>query len=424
MVHGERVRALTSSAFRSFDRNAAASVLAGASVPLFVLGPAAFQAPIALAFLLALPGRFGAGLPWRLPAWLAGLAVVVAFWAPSLFTSIRPDESVFLFARTLALIYGVAVIQALLAEDAANHALFLKAFLVSLAAMSSFALFSLFVDPVPMVELRNRTQEAWHAIPHILQPEASVLLLTVPIAVWAAWRLDGWGWKLAAAVGIAAFPAIALGSGSRSSLAGLLAMGTVCALVAAWRHPRYRVVILVVLLVGGGSVAWLEIASWQWWVEHEHRVGFLHLYLPVWLVGPHRQVIWRFVFERFLDRPLFGWGIGAIKDVPGANEMIPVVRGYYVPSHPHSCFLEILSETGLVGALPFVSLLALWMWRCAARYVREGAPEVLTLIALLFAFFGAAAFNFSIWRVWWPLSAMVLAASVLAARPKPARPKP
>ncbi len=418
-LNGDRPLGRVGAAVRAFDRNAVATVLAGISVPLIVLGPSGFQAPIALALALALPGRLSAGLPGRLPSWLAGFAVVLVFWIPSLVVSLEPGTSLFLWARTAALIYGVAVIQALLAEDAERHALFLKFFLAGLAAAMAAAVLSLYADQAPIVALRGAG--AYHrAASNILQPTASVLLLTVPVALCAAWRLGGRGWALAAGWCVVAFPLVATGSDSRSALAGLLAMGLVAALLAAWRHRRYRLAIAAAFLVAAAAVVWFVVNSWENWIVQESSLGPLHLYLPVWMVGPHRQVIWRFVAEHILDKPLFGWGIGAANYIPGAHRLIPVVDGYYVPSHPHNWLLEIVSETGLVGAVPFLALLAWWAWRLARRYLRDGAPEALALVALLFGFFGAASFNFSIWRVWWHLTAMVLAAAILAV-PKTAQ---
>ena len=421
--NGERPLGFAGAALRSIDRNAAAAVLAGISVPLIVLGPSGFQAALALALVLALPGRFGAASPTRAPAWLGGLALVLAFWTPSLLVSIDPRASLFLWARTAALVYGIAVIHALLAEDAARHDLFLKSFLAALVVMLAVAMLSLFLNSAPMVILRGAGRYHRDAT-NILKPAASVLLCALPVVAWAAWRLGGPRWTATAVAALLAFPFLAVATDSRAALAGLLLIALVVAFLAAWRYPRYWPAIAVAFLGAAGAITWFVVESWQKWTMREDSVAFLHLYLPVWMVGPHRQVIWRFVFERFLERPLFGWGIGAINQVPGATDIIPVVQGNYVPSHPHSWVMEILSETGLVGTLPLLALLAWWIWRLARQYVRDGALAPLALIAVLCGFFGAAAFNFSIWRVWWHLPAMLLVTAIVAAPPRPTRGMP
>ena len=62
--------------------------------------------------------------------------------------------------------------------------------------------------------------------------------------------------------------------------------------------------------------------------------------------GSGRKIFWKNAFETFLSHPLFGIGI---------NSTIPYSElTYGTHNYVHNVYLEVLSETGIVGFLPFI----------------------------------------------------------------------
>lgn len=64
----------------------------------------------------------------------------------------------------------------------------------------------------------------------------------------------------------------------------------------------------------------------------------------------------------FWERPLFGWGLSSFPFYAGCAD---------VRESPHNLALELLSEVGIVGFLPFVALLIMSFYRL---HVRRGMP--------------------------------------------------
>lgn len=100
--------------------------------------------------------------------------------------------------------------------------------------------------------------------------------------------------------------------------------------------------------------------------------------------GYARAPIWRAAWEGVRQRPLFGWGGNAFSDfyagwAPG------IERQEFVPAHPHSLFLWILFERGVVGLVGLGLLLAS-LFGLAVRYRDVGLLAVVgaILVANLF----------------------------------------
>ena len=72
----------------------------------------------------------------------------------------------------------------------------------------------------------------------------------------------------------------------------------------------------------------------------------------------HRLAIWGALSGKLRDRPLTGVGMGAIRSLPQAGEVIETPRSnskvkplrvYLIPMHPHNAGLEIGIELGVIG---------------------------------------------------------------------------
>ena len=64
-------------------------------------------------------------------------------------------------------------------------------------------------------------------------------------------------------------------------------------------------------------------------------------------------------FEMIKKKPLFGNGIKSFRDLCGEQNIDSVTKDKRCSTHPHNIHLEILSETGLVGYLIFLTFISL-----------------------------------------------------------------
>lgn len=112
----------------------------------------------------------------------------------------------------------------------------------------------------------------------------------------------------------------------------------------------------------------------------------------------HRLYIWSFTGERILERPLFGWGFNASRDMP-RGDVEPFREGEkrVMSVHPHNAALQIWLELGIVGAgLALAPLLLLLS--AIARLGRVDQAFALTMFVCAFAI---ALVSYGIWQNQW-----------------------
>jgi O-antigen ligase len=139
----------------------------------------------------------------------------------------------------------------------------------------------------------------------------------------------------------------------------------------------------------------------------------------------HRLLIWDFVGDRIAERPWFGWGMEASRNIPGHRDAAaPEVRERFgltgphaeswapraelLPLHPHNGPLQLRLELGLPGVL----LAAALAWLLGLAAARSAAPPVAT--AMLAAGSVTAMLSFGAWQEWW-VGAELLALAAAAA---------
>jgi O-antigen ligase len=112
----------------------------------------------------------------------------------------------------------------------------------------------------------------------------------------------------------------------------------------------------------------------------------------------YRMAIWRRVGEVVSEHPIFGAGLGALRQI---DEVIPsgVFAGQLlVPNHAHNMMLQLWAETGFVGASLLALAVVLAGWRMPP-------PEKLGVAgwraATIATAFGAAFVSFDLWNEWW-----------------------
>lgn len=363
------------------------------AVPMVVFGRGAMQAVLAVAALLAVAAAWRGCQPvldvQRCRPLLVVVGVVALAWLPSIAVSLDPLVSFGAWARTLVLALGVMVLWTALRRDRDGYHLALKLLLLAslLAVLPAVALaWSLDVS---------------HPVARSMKSKASAFAVLLPLIIYAGVILRR-RWLFAAAVAGGGVIALVLGTASRSGLAGLAVASAVVVAFYAARHRRLWIVAL-------GVAAALALISQvkQWNSPNDQEAVQYQLYLPHSMFDTHRQVIWRFTFHKFLEKPVFGWGINVINQSPGAHENVPGMLQEFIPSHPHSWLVEVSAETGAVGFLALVGAIGWGFVRLGRAYLHRSASAALAGCAAMTVFWSSGAFNFSIWAVWWQLVLMV-----------------
>lgn len=392
----------------AFSRTAVlAAVALGVAVPSIAWGRGLVNVFAAVGLVLvfaclwddrrrgALPPLFGRRL-------LVALAVVAAAWVPSVALSIAPGQSAETWLRVVLILVGGVAVHQFMAADPARLTLALKALLAAAAAAAVYAALRYGLPPAAQPGLSTVR------LGLVFKAASNLFALLVPVALWAGWTLGG-RWRWAAALAVAGAIMMLVGSDSRSALAGLLAGALAGALAVVLRRRWWWVLAPVTLLMAGA-----------FWYLFQRMAGIdldhLEVFAPAWLIDVHRQHIWAFVLGGFADHPMVGIGMGAAREMAGAGEMIPGVGGILVPSHPHNWMVEVLGETGLIGALPLVAVVIGLVVGWLRAWLRDGDAAALTLFVMLTMFFASGLFNFSLWRAYWLIGLIVPYAMVTAAR--------
>jgi len=402
-------------ATRAINLGLLTATVIGAGVPLMMFGRAVMQADLAIALLCTLglaylrTGTYAhAAMAGRNVLGLA-LLLTALVWLPGLLHSVDPFSSIKAWSRTFAFIGGASLMWALLSDNERDRTLCLKVFITVSCATLGAAVISLLIWP----ELMNILRARGDVRPRpdlVLKSFGATAMCLVPVLVWGGRRL-GRAWMWAGGIGTLLAVIVIFETANRASIAALMAMIVVSALVLGIRETRTRLPMLIgAPILVAGMFLWLQVYGPSWSQNQE-------TYLPTWLVDPHRQMIWRFTFEHAMQAPWFGHGIDTINLLPGADINIQGMGQSYIPSHPHNWSVEILAETGWVGLTVFVAALLTLAVRLARAILANQSPaESLTLLALSAGFWTSAFFNFSIWSTWWLLTYFVLFAIVAAWR--------
>lgn len=198
-------------------------------------------------------------------------------------------------------------------------------------------------------------------------------------------------WPIAGAIGLA----MILG-GSRG---GLLALA-----IGLWMFSfaggtlGTRVRNIVVSLVAIGLGAW---GAWQ------SPVMQRRIQLASEGNMAKREVIFPAAWQMFKSKPLYGWG-------PGNQYALAVRLGLPPAAHmtrdTHNQFLEVLTATGILGAIPYFTALWLCLW-CSWK-ARRGIEGILPVAQMMALGLGDASGNYIQLKLQWVLLAYAMASWV------------
>lgn len=347
------------------------------------------------------------------------LAAMFALWLIAVFVTIDLSRSWMVWASTLAVVAGGALLTGALRAEPPLLGLAQRALIAGAIVAGLFAVAALYAEPRLLNLVRtSHIESPSHAV-SALRSTGSVAPCLAAVILWAGWRLGG-GWRIA---GIAFLP-IALGTmrgtdshaGTLGVLAALAAFGVAWLYVRLDRRGRRRLIVgvlAVALAAAAVIIALLPVPPY-----HENEP----LRIPVWLIDAHRQLIWGFAWHVSLDHPWLGYGLDTAGRVPGAKAFLPGFgHTETMPSHAHNWMLELLVESGVIGLGAALVALGVFAQRLL-HAARRGAPGAFAAIALAGAYFGSNLVNFSVWSAWWQATFVTLLALALAADPGPGAP--
>jgi len=160
---------------------------------------------------------------------------------------------------------------------------------------------------------------------------------------------------------------------------------------------------------------------------HSKRIKWYYLLIPVVLaillmifspqrfsmaaiIADGRWDLWRFAYEVFMQYPLTGAGFFQYNDAFRALGLVPRIDAITI-SHPHSIYIQLLAESGIIGAFFFfVFLFGSFIW----GYIKisnglKSTDKDIKLYWQLSSFFWAAwgaflvngIFGHDFFRLWW-----------------------
>lgn len=342
---------------------------------------------------------------------LIGMGCLVLAWLPSVATSLKPLASLGSLLQTVSMVLIWVLASAALRED--HNELAARTFLAGLCVALISALTIMILAP-PLIAFR--LHGGTDPIP-LFKSSASVLACAIPLVLLLGWRLNGW-WRWCAVAVIGMSIVVMVKTHSRSSLAGLLAAVLLLGIMMATRHwPLWRRAALACAALAAAAIA----LHWALASTTPDTIGGYPTFAPAWLVDHHRQVIWQFALDLFRQHPWTGWGPGVISSAPGANQLVPgFVGAEYIPSHTHNWIIQILSETGLVGAIPLVAVVMAVPIILGRSWIRTSNPATIISLGIWVVYWSANLFNFSIWNTWWQahLAILMALATRCAEEPK------
>lgn len=240
-----------------------------------------------------------------------------------------------------------------------------------------------------------------------------LILLLIPLFsavehLWprAVWRLAILG------LGAAAL-ATALWLGSETLLGVGILGGAAFIMVRLWGTTAIRLLGVgsVVLALSTPAVMVMLPVPGSW-PEGE-------LQLPTSL--HHRITIWQFAGQRWLEKPLLGWGLDASREMPGAEGRYRVSleqarsmgwsHGYdeqFLPLHTHSIAVQWWLELGVPGGI----LLAVLVWLITRKVIAaRGNPNIRAITAAAaISIMVVSLLSFGAWQSWWLSTIWIIAA--------------
>ena len=401
-----------------------AAILFGLSAPLFFFGRTALGIGLGLSLIAALASA-DHGEAWRkmradiaTPIGLLVCAALAAFFV-SAACSIMPGKSLETWTGRFAMMAGIWYLMRLIEPKAR---LAWDACIYGAVAVVGYCMFSILVYPELLSLKALREPEFAFDITRRLKPVGSFLIFGAMILVIDAVDHKGLRRYVSVLAAICILPILEVSHG-RGNVAAMMAAACAVGFCAVLLIKSR--VLKIGVLVGVAGICVIALTWLSGVTSNSSSLMGFDTYLPTWLVDIHRQMIWKFAFSHVFDHPLIGYGINASPWVPGADEMAGTSNQSVLPGHPHSWFMEIWLEVGLVGLAVVVPLVLLIAKTAITDVYCNGLRAAALPLMMLAAYWFAGLFNYSFWTSWWfgvfllSLSLALLRREALLATRKP-----
>jgi O-antigen ligase len=385
---------------------------------LFIVGRAPAEIAMSLiALLLLIRSQFGLGWHWLKTAWVAG---ALGFWCYLLLASIFAISPADSFSRALPFVRFVlfaAALQHWLLTDARH----LRLFLTSLAIAVGFVVLDCFYEYAMGHDLLGKVAEGAYRLSGPFNNDvagAFIAKTSLPlIGWWFAWSAGkgriSWlaGGLLAVTIG-----ATIMLTGERTALV-TYGLGLFILVMSVRRIRLQLVTVGLLATIGAVSVIAANDDLKSRYVGHTMADVD-----DFW--ADRYGIIFVKAFKAWQDQPLTGVGLKNFRltcETPNFKQQGPVESWCF--THPHNPYLEVLSETGMIGFLLFLLLLGLLFrdlvsgWR--RQRLRPDFPLVVGASASLVLFFWPVMVSQSIFSNWNGMLLWLMIGLALAtARPR------
>ena len=115
----------------------------------------------------------------------------------------------------------------------------------------------------------------------------------------------------------------------------------------------------------------------------------------------HRLIIWSYVKEKILEKPLLGHGFLSSGGIDNeARDTKNFTKYELIPLHPHNSILEIWLELGVVGIIIFFIFIKI-LFNRIYNFDRINHKIASVSIISFFQIFFIGQISFSFWQSWW-----------------------
>lgn len=377
-------------------------VLLGVSALLMITVPANRRAPLV--------GRWSAA--GAILAVLTIWTLATTIWAP------LPASSFTLAFRVLAMMVAGFYLASCVARfEAGDRQTFANAIGLSGVLFVAVFLFEL----VTSGALTSTAITTWNWITPWESPQryhgafltsasAALVIFVWPGALALA-RRTSVGWAVAFLV-VASLAV--MGQDMSGSKIGFAVAGIAGAMM--WLWPRFTGAAILMGLVAANLALFLVVYSWgapglvTWLAE---RLATHALPLP-W---QERVYIIDFALGKIAEQPLFGWGFDASRTI-SAGITGPFNGNPAIPLHPHSLWLQVWLELGLVGVALVLALVGVLVGRIST--FRDEPMVAAAAAATVVSYLVIGNISFGAWQNWWLAVAWLAVGFFVAVGPKKA----
>lgn len=111
----------------------------------------------------------------------------------------------------------------------------------------------------------------------------------------------------------------------------------------------------------------------------------------------HRLLIWKFVSEKAIQKPLTGWGFYSSRVMPDGKNKLDL-HETALPLHPHNGVLQVWAELGCVGALILI-MLCFSVRKTILKLQRR--IELAAATSMFMCSFVIICVSYGVWQSWW-----------------------